>query len=204
MKESEYNIIASEFQFLTKRFQYGIASYDGFYKCYNPKTYGVRDEALDFLSKFQGYTLRHIYTPEHIQSHPYSSAFIDSELVVIKEHAICIHQELASILFHVLAFKLQEGISSLLELLEQIRNKHPKYLTINQNESIYSMKMFRYDELIADFHNLPDHNYVVDLFNRKHQDIIVVNLQNEIDFKIYKIKRILDRFKDYNFENLPI
>lgn len=204
MTEAEYNGIAMEYQFLIKRSYTNFQNYDGCYKCYDPKAYGVRDEYLELLNKFQGYTLRHVFTLEHIESHPYPDNYLDAELLILEENRICVHQELAMILFHVLAYKLHDGISGLLNLLEKIRIEHPKYFTIDEQQNIYALKMYRYDEFIAEFENLPDYTFIVHLFNRTGSDVITVNLQNEIEFKVYKIKRIFERFKNFNFGNLPI
>lgn len=204
MTNEQYNFICRPFQFLTKRHYNFQNIYDGEYKCYDPNMYGVRNEYLEFLNNFEHLTFRHIFTPEHIAVQIGLGIPVDSNLVVIEEKRICVHQELGSISFHILANKLKTGIESLINLLEQINLAHHKAIRTDENGNIFYMKMYTYNDFILDFENLPDYKYVKDLFYDTKSGVIDLNLENEIEFKIYRMKRIIDRLKIFNFENIQL
>lgn len=204
MTDKEYNFICLPFQFLTKRFHNFQNLYEGVYECYDPKMYGVKGEYLKFLKNFQHLTFRHIFNEEKIVSQIALGIQVDIPLVVIEEKRICVHQELGFITLHILANKLKKGIEQLMTLLEEIKTKYPKSITTDEKGNIISLKMFQYDQFISEFENLSDYKYVKDLFYDSKSGIITLNVHNEIDFKIYKMKDILERLSIFNFGNIPI
>jgi hypothetical protein len=204
MNDDQYNFICFPFQFLTKRFYNFQNLYHGEYKCYDPKMYQVQGNYLEFLKIFENITFRHIFTPEHIASLIELGIPVDSNLVIIEETKVCVHQELGSIAFHILANKLKNGIEKLIELIEKINSEHPKYFKTDENGNIYSMKTYRYDEFIVEFQNLTDYKYVKNLFYDSKSGVITLSLENEIEFKVYKMKRIIERLNIFNFNNIPL
>lgn len=204
MTNEEYNFISMPFQFLTKRFSNFQHVYYGVYKCYHPKMYGVRDEYLDFLKNFEHLTFRHIFTPEHIAVQVELGVDVDSNLVIIEENRICVHQELGSIAFHILANKLKVGIEKLIQLLEHIKQAHPNNMKSDENNNNYLLKLYAYNDFILAFENLPDYKYVKHLFYDTKSEVISLSLENEIIFKVYKMKRIIERLKIFNFHNIQL
>ena len=84
MTNEQYNQICAPYQVLTKKFDYNQNYYfDGYYKCYNPKHYIVRDENLKTLKCFENLTLRDIYTKEYLLAHPFGDKYLDAKLVVV-------------------------------------------------------------------------------------------------------------------------
>jgi hypothetical protein len=204
MTDQKYNFICLPFQFLTKRFNDFQNIYDGEYKCYSPNVYGVKNEYLEFLKNFENLTFRHIFSQEHLASQIALGIPVDSNLVIIEEDRIRVHQELGNIILHILANQLKNGIEKLIELIEKIKLEHPTYIKTDKDENIFSMKMYRYDEFIADFENLPDYKYVKHLFYDSKTGIITLSLENEIDFKLYKMRKIIKRLTIFNFTNIPL
>ena len=204
MSETEYNSICLEYQFLTKKSSINFQNYYGDYKCYDLKVYGVRDENLKFLKKFHDFSIKDFYTNDFIQLNQYIQEYLNAKLIIFEEKRICVHQEMAIILFHIIAFKLQNGIFGLLELLEKIYEQFPKYIEISNQKKNYVIKNNRYEELIAEFEKIQDYNFIFHFFNKAGSQIINFNHQNEIEFKVNEIKKILEGLKKFSFEKLPI
>jgi len=204
MNEENYELIRKPFQFLTRR-SYHIANiYDGFYKCYNPQMDGVRDENLDFWKKIENLTLRHIFTAEYLEKSIYPNNYLDANLVVIEENRICIHQEMGMILLHILINKMKDGIEAFTTLMRKIKANYKDYIKVDDHERIFTMKVYRYDEFLVEFANIPDYRFIFHLFFKAKTELITLSWQNEAEIKIYRIDEMIKRLKDFNFENIPV
>lgn len=205
MTAEEYNRICLVYQFLTKRFNRSqIYQYDGFYRCYDPKYYRVRQEKLQTLKHFENLTLRHIYTGEYLASRPFGEEYINTNLVVVDEDKVCIHTELGYIFLYTLVYKLQDGISSFIALMHNLNETYRGLIKTTEDKKIFKMKVYLYDDFIPQFESIENYRLIFHLFAQTNSNFMVRNWENEVEVNIHKIEELLETLKIFNFQNLDM
>ncbi|KIA82424.1 hypothetical protein [Flavobacterium sp. AED] len=203
MGQEEYNKICLLYQVLTKRFDFNQNyNYDKWYKCYNIEFYGVKGNYLEVLKRFEDLTLRHIYTLEYISSVPFSDEYLDDILVKISGDKVGVHPELGLVTLYFLIYRLQEGISNFLLLLETIKNQYVGFIKTDYDNRIYKMKFYAYDEFIPQFENIKDFKLMFHLFSKTNSNYMSLNWNNEVEIDVFKINKTLESLQNFNFKNL--
>lgn len=114
MTPPEYDKISLLYQFLTKRFDVSQNyEYNRFYKCYNSKHYGVREENLITLKQFENLSYQEILTIEYIKSKTFGEEYLNSKLLRIEKNRVCVHNELGQVFLYLLVSKLEIPIQTL-------------------------------------------------------------------------------------------
>ena len=203
MNQEEYNKICLLYQVLTKRFDFNQNyNYEKWNKCYNPEFYGVKNEYLEVLKRFEDLTLRNLYTTEYINSTPFSDEYLDDILVKISDDKVCVHSELGLVTLYFLIYRLQEGINSFLQLLESIKNQYVGFIKTDNDNRIYKIKVYIYDDFIPQFENIKDFKLIFHLFSRTNSNYILLNWNNEVEIDVFKINKTLEGLLNFNFKNL--
>ncbi|MFV8327754.1 hypothetical protein [Flavobacterium sp. ZS1P14] len=203
MDQEEYNKICLLYQVLTKRFDFNQNyNYDKWYKCYNADFYGVKNGYLEVLKRFENLTLRHIYTPEYVSSVPFSDEYLDDVLVKISDDKVRVLSELGLVTLYFLIYRLEEGINNFLQLLESIKKQYVGFIKIDNDNRIYKMKGYIYDELIPQFENIKDFKLMFHLFSKTNSNYMLLNWNNEVEIDVFKINKTLDSLQNFNFKYL--
>lgn len=205
MTNEEYNRISMVYQFLTKRFDFSQTyQYDGFYRCFDVNHYGVSGQNLEVLKHFENLNLRHIYTTEHIASTQYSDEYLNANLLVIEENRVCVHSELGFIFLYILVYKLQNEIKSFLKLMYILKEKHTGLIRTSEDQRVFKMKVYLYDDFIPQFESIENYRYIFHLFAKTNSDFMVRNWNNEVEINMNKIEKLIETLKRFNFENIDM
>lgn len=205
MKIEEYNRISMLYQTLTRRFDIPRNyQYEGIYHSYNPDQYAVKGENLQTLRCFEHLTLRHILNPDYINDHLYSDVYLDSELLIIDENKIKVHGELGQILFYILISKLEPSIKSFIDLLNHLKNNHKGFIRSDDEDRIYKMKVYTYDDFVVQFEAIENYKFVYHLFGKTDSLLMMRNWDNEIEINVADINKILETVKKFNFQNVDL
>ena len=175
-----------------------------FYKCYNPKYYGVRDNHLETLKHFTDLSFRDLYTAEHIAEHHFGDNYLDSKLVKIEEERICLLAELGHVFLYLIVSKLKNGIGQYLELISQLQVEYKGLVRTKEDGKIVVMGIYLIEDLIYRFEQIENYRFIFHLLAKTNSGFLMRDWDNNVEINISRISGLLETVEHFDFSKVEL
>lgn len=205
MTSKEYDRISLLYQFLTKRFHVNQDyQYDGYYKCYNPKYYGVREENLQTLEHFENLSYKDLFTKGYINSKPFGEDYLNAKLVKIEEKRICAQTELGQILLYLLVSKLENSIKEFLSFLESLKEKKLGLIKEREEGKMYIISLNDFNRLQPVLEKIENFRFTFHLLAKTNSGFILRDWNENLEIHINKINDLIVTLKNFDFTKVEL
>lgn len=205
MTTKEYDRISLLYQFLTKRFHVNQNyQYDGYYKCYNPKYYGVREENLQTLEHFENLSYKDMFTEEYIKSKPFGEEYLNAKLVKIEEKRICVQTELGQILLYLLVSKLENSIKEFLSFLDSLKEQKLGLIKEREESKMYIIRLNDFNKLKPDLEKIKNFRFTFHLLAKTNSGFILRDWNENLEIHINKINDLVATLKNFDFTKVEL
>ncbi|WP_204346631.1 hypothetical protein [Psychroserpens algicola] len=203
MTSEEYDRLSIPYQVLTKRFYENQTYYnDGFYRCYNPKHYIVRDKHLEQLKRFTELSYRDIYTEEYINAYPFGDTYLDSKLVKIEEKRVCLSTELGQVFLYLLVSKLKKGITQYVELIKKLQDERKGLIKSKNDGNTVVIPIFFLESIKGQFEIIDNYKFVFHLLAKTNSGFLMRDWNSNIEVNLNRISGLLDSVKNFDFSKI--